>query len=601
MSANPIIYCLENLTDYREFERLCSDLMGASGYSGVEPIGGTGDRGRDAIHISRVNGKFTIFAYTVRSDWFVKLKQDCRRVREEKHDPHEIVFVCTSELSGNDKDNAKEKIKDTFGWPLEIYDIERIRVLLAGELRHLIAQHPAIFCPPWFPAKGGLSISDCKDTIVIDHLPIDHSLATWLSRRLLISGYKTWCYGLSPMVGEDKDESINILVEQRAIQYVPIISHDSFSDMDFVGRVSLAVRTSDFVMPCWSHNLDEYVSTSKILNIQPARFDSSWSEGLGKILNQLQARGIKPDIDKRKGKSIALRAYIPEPITKAVSEKVYSNVFAVKVPKSILVCELENTIDDCELKKLRSIWAFVKVSPKKFLSFDMPPANLALMKAPRLTEYSWESYEFREGRKSLNAVKELIKRSLHVSCSQAGLALCENRGIYHFTEKDGKRHNISFVHVDGRKTQVAVTGIKQDGWGERATKFRYQLSPNFRVDRDEEGRFWVVTGIYVRVTDLKGNPFEGKTIIRKRKKVTKNWWNKEWLARTLGVMQGLANTQDNEFIEIGSEDKRKIVITTKPLDWDCPISIDVEAVDRIGNFQEEMASARNFENDEPEE
>ena len=54
MSADPIIYCLERLTDYRQFERLCSDVMAGSGYPNIEPIGGTGDRGRDAIHPSAV-------------------------------------------------------------------------------------------------------------------------------------------------------------------------------------------------------------------------------------------------------------------------------------------------------------------------------------------------------------------------------------------------------------------------------------------------------------------------------------------------------------------------------------------------------------------
>ncbi|MDO9106948.1 MAG: hypothetical protein Q7U57_18550 [Methylovulum sp.] len=575
--------------------------MAGSGYSQIEPFGGTGDRGRDAIHLSRINGKFTVFAYTVRSDWLVKLNQDCKRVKEEQHNPHEVVFVCTSELSGNEKDKAKEKIKDNFGWSLDIYDIERIRVLLAGEFRHLIAQHPTIFCPPWFPARGGLSISECKDTIVIDHLPNNHSLATWLTRRLSVSGYKTWCYGLSPLVGEDKDESISILIEQRAIQYVPLISLETFTDAGFLGRISTALRTNDFVMPCWSENLEKSYSNAKILNVEAARFDASWSEGLEKILNQLNARGVKPDIDQERGKSIALRAYMPEPVTKAVNEKVYSNVFAVKVPKSIIICDLEKTMDDVELYKLRPIWAFVKASPNKLLSFDVPPSNVPLVKTQRLPEYSWENYESREGKKSLDLVKELIKRSLHVSCAQAGLALWTDRDVYYFAEKDGKQNKISFIHVDGRKTHVAGTGIKQDGWGDRATKFRYQLSPNFRIDRDEEGRFWVMTRIYIRVTDLDGKPFEGKAIIRKRKKVTKNWWNQQWLARTLGVMQGLANTDDNQSIQIGSEDKRKVVISTKPLDWDCPISIDVEAVDRIGDFQEEMASAKYFEEDTSEE
>lgn len=282
MSANPIIYCLENLTDYREFERLCSDLMAGCGYSEIEPIGGTGDQGRDAIHVSKENGQFTVFAYTVRSDWPVKLNSDCKRIKEN-YNPDQVIFFCTSNLSGDKKDTAKEKIKNEFGWSLEIYDIERIRVLLAGELRHLIAQHPAIFCPPWFPVKGGLSIAEFRDTIVIDHLTNDHSLATWLSRKLSISGFKTWCYGLAPLAGEDKDESISILIEQRAIQYIPVISHEAFTNMEFVGRMSSAIRTDDFVMPCWSENLQDSTAHAKILQIEPARFYASWSEGLEQI------------------------------------------------------------------------------------------------------------------------------------------------------------------------------------------------------------------------------------------------------------------------------------------------------------------------------
>lgn len=588
---------MESLTDYREFERLCSDLMAGSGYAQIEPIGGTGDRGRDAIYSSKENGRCAIFAYTVRSDWLVKLKHDCKRIQEEEHNPNQVVFVCTSSLSGTDKDTAKQKIRDKFGWQLEIYDIERIRVLLVNELRHLIAQHPAIFCPPWFPTKGGLSIAENKDIIVIDHLSGDHSLATWLSRRLSVAGYKTWCYGLSPLVGENKDESISILINQRAIQYIPILSYETFTDMDFLGRIGSAVRADDFVLPCWSEKIEEAKINAKILNIEPARFDLAWSKGLEKILNQLQARGITPDVDKERWKSIALKAYMPEPITKPIPEKVYSNVFFAKVPPSVLVFDLERKMTDNELEVFRSNWAFVKVSPEKLLSFTHPPAILPLRFPSRIPEYSWRDFDFKEGRNSETVVKELIRRSLDVACVQAGLSLCPDRNVYYFTEQNNKQRNISFIHVDGRRTRVAVTGMAQDGSGERAIKFRYQLSPKFRVSRDEAGEFWVMTRLYIRVVDLDGNPFKGKAIIRKRKKVSKKWWNKEWLARTLGVMQGLANTEENEFIEIGAEDTRKVVITTAPLHWECPISIDVEAVDRIGDFQEEMASARYIEDD----
>ena len=52
MAANITIYCLEEVTDYFEFERFCHDLMALEGYSSIEPLGGFKDKGRDAIHVS---------------------------------------------------------------------------------------------------------------------------------------------------------------------------------------------------------------------------------------------------------------------------------------------------------------------------------------------------------------------------------------------------------------------------------------------------------------------------------------------------------------------------------------------------------------------
>lgn len=43
MSADPILYCLERVSDYRDFERLCSVLLAGAGYPGIDPFGGTGE------------------------------------------------------------------------------------------------------------------------------------------------------------------------------------------------------------------------------------------------------------------------------------------------------------------------------------------------------------------------------------------------------------------------------------------------------------------------------------------------------------------------------------------------------------------------------
>ncbi|WP_406569401.1 restriction endonuclease, partial [Burkholderia cenocepacia] len=57
MSADPITYCLECISDYRDFERLSSAILTGLGYLEIDPLGGTGDEGRDAVIRSDSQGR----------------------------------------------------------------------------------------------------------------------------------------------------------------------------------------------------------------------------------------------------------------------------------------------------------------------------------------------------------------------------------------------------------------------------------------------------------------------------------------------------------------------------------------------------------------
>ena len=594
MAADPIIYCLEHLTDYYQFERLCSDIMSGTDYPNIEPLGGASDKGRDALFLSKDNNTTTIFAYTVRSDWSKKLREDRLRIEEERHGPDSLVFVCNSTLSTDNKDKAKFDTVENYGFTLEIFDLERIRVLLSGNLRHLIANHPSIFTPPWFQMKGGLSIAMAQDTLLIDHIVSDHAIATWLARKLSLGGYKTWCYGTAPLAGENADSTVRTLIDNRAIQYLPILSREALEEPNFISRCGAALSKDDFVLPCWLDSLDNLVSTSKLFQYEAARFDTSWPTGLNAVLSGLKSKGISANLGSEQGRAIALRAYMPEPVLKVVPERIFSNVFSVTVPKSVMVFDLVRDMDEDELDSLKQSWAFVKVSPSKLFAFDHPTESIPLKRMPNIPEYAWENFPTYEGKNSINVVKELIKKSLEVACYRTGLEFCDDRKVIYFPHNNGSHHRVHFQHLDGRNTHVAMTGEKQYGWGEHKSRFRYQLAPLFKVGRDEDGHWWVTTKLYVRVTDCSGNLFQKKDIVRRRKKVTKAWWNQQWLARTLGVMQAIKLDQNDEFIEVGT-DKRRVSVNTLPLEWECPVAIDVEAVGRIGDFQQEMATVKIVE------
>ena len=600
MSADSIVYCLENLTDYFQFERLCSDVMNQSGYKEIEPLGGSNDRGRDALHSTHAQpNEATIFAYSVRGDWRQKLiNEDCQRIRSEQHKISHLVFVTTASITATQKDAVKQAIKDEFGWVLQIFDLERLRIRLAGDLRYLVAQHPAIFCEPFFPTRGGLSIAESRDTLVIDHHSGDHAVATWLSRRLQLAGFRIWCYGTAPLAGEDPDESVRTLIRQRAVRYLPILSTRSVTDSNFITRCGIATETDGLVLPCVAEEYQSEVPR-KLADLAASDFSKSWAAGLASVIASLNATGVSQTFDGDQGKAIALRSYVPEPVTKQVPETVYSNAFPVTVPNAVHVYRLHRAPSKEQKKVLREEWAFVLADANTLLSFEPPPvAMLPSDSFDQPASFLWEHCEFEYGKRSRSVVKELIWRSLDVACGRAGLLWCDDRRKFFFAQGSNPRHKLSYVHVDGRKTHVSATGQKTLGSGEHAQPFRYQLCPTFKVGQDEPGAWWATMKIYIRITDLQGQPHQKKAITRRRKQVANGWWNKHWFARTIAIMQALANENLEIVIGVG---KQQVIVSASALQWQCPVAIDYDAVERIGDFQAEMAALRYREIEQDEE
>ncbi len=599
MSADPVVYCLERVTDYRDFERLCSALMAGAGYPCLDPLGGTGDEGRDAIIRSDELGRKIAFAYTVRNDWDTKLKSDCKRVHEMGHAPHMFVFVCNEPLSASQKDEAHAFVAKTYGWTLDLFDIERLRVQLVSPQRHLVAQHPAIFPPPFFPQRGGQSIAESRDTILIDHVPKDHALATWLARRLTMVGFRTWCHGTAPLAGENADESVRKLIEVRANHFLPVITASSLDDNVFLERCTIAASKEDFVLQCCTAPADDSRLPSRLRRVAPAEFASSWNIGLSQVLSRLSSVGIRPSIDPERGRQIALGDYLPARVTTATPEPVFANVFPLKLPPAMLVFDLLETLTDEATLALRKRWAFVEVAPRRLVAFTPPPqGSIPRTRVDHTPEFAWREFSERFGKRSIDLAKELARRSLEVVCAQRGLQFCTDRNVFYFPKRDAREWSQTMQHVDGRSTWVYLTGERTKRSGGRTTTFFYQLAPRFFAQYDDDGSWNVIVRIYVRVTTDGGALFEGKDIGRHRKRVTRSWWNQQWLQRLLGIVQALQTSAG--VVEIG-EAGREVQMQTKPLSWHCPVGLDVASLSSMADVGEELAQSRARDDEEDDD
>lgn len=250
MGANPTIYCLENLTDYLEFERLCTDLMALGGYPSIEPLGGFSDKGRDAIHIDR-SGKTTIFAYSVRENWRVKLAEDVGKVFRHGHICDTLVFITTSKFSATERDEAVDTIRREYGWMLEIYGVERLRVLLEISHPQIINNHPQIFNPKLYLLQQETTE---RKHIFLSYVQNDWGLAEWLTRKLTAEGYLVWCERYNLFGGESYPDSIDDAANNLAFCMIALYSKASLNNQEVIRHRHLALsigklRSSEFLLP----------------------------------------------------------------------------------------------------------------------------------------------------------------------------------------------------------------------------------------------------------------------------------------------------------------------------------------------------------------
>lgn len=580
MGADPIIYCLQQVTDYDQFERFCTDLMTAEGYENIEPLGGRGDKGRDAIRISRSNpDDITIFAYSVREDWFKKLTEDSNRIKDVGHKLNRLVFCCTSHYSATERDKAIEFIQQNFCWRLEIYGLERIRNLLATVHERIITKHTQIFTPPFFSKAGGQTLSYSPDLIIIDFANSDEALASWLAKKLKLHGFLVWCRSIDPIAGESINDTIDSLLEHRAASYLAILSQSAFEDNNLSYRRSSALKIGKkkpvpFLIPIISQPIYDEFLDSNLRSLEKIHFFDSWYSGLNKLLEVLEAMNCPIFQD---GKYFSLNPFFSDDVVIDREESIFSNIFEViEIPEVIQRFESSTIITQSTKEDLSNRWAFRQVNESTFLSFHHPPQKDAInLKIIKNGGAVWSLVKSIDNISIKNLVPELIKKSLFVECLKKGLLLCSNTLLPYFPKNLLKSDRVYFDHLDGTKSYVKMSGERKYYKPHASENYKYNLSPKFYVSERNGGSYGVILHIYIRLTDFSGKPLEVKKIISRRKHLCKNWYNDEWSKRIIAIMKFIANGQN---ISIGTNDEDKIIISASPVMWTVPVSINEKAL-----------------------
>ena len=588
MAANPTIYCLEEVTDYFEFERLCSALMSLEGYSSIEPLGGSSDKGRDAIYISESN-ETSIFAYSVREDWRAKLAEDAEKVYKHQHACDEFVFITTAKVTASQRDEAVGYIKSEFSWQLQLYSIERLRILIDVKHPQIKELHPGIFRPEFLPIQGQIGTSAKQDYLFISSVDEDSVFADWLVRKLTAEGYRVWCERFQLLGGETFPDDIDDAIKNRTFRFIGLYSRASLKNLEVIRQRSLALnigneRKQDFLIPLDVDGVDQTQLDHVTKTLRFIPFQYNWAEGLKQLLKKLESIGSPRSVPN--GKRIAAKTFLGDDVRSNEKEILFSNCLQIQqIPKVIYRFKAQKEIPKEKLDELKFEWSYRRVDPYTFLSFHKPPALIT-------REYGvtkkggglWPEVERIDGIRSSNLVSELIRKALIVKCHQKGLKYCSEAGLLYFPPDLLKNDRLNFIRPDDNsETYVLANGERKHPSG---GKYLYSLAPDFFIRQDLFDDFTVLIRIRVRLSDPKGKPLKGhRTIVSRRKYLCKNWWNKEWFNRTLAVSQFLAGEGK---ITIGESQDVQIIIDANPLHFKAPVGINEEGLGEISHEQTKL-------------
>lgn len=597
MGAEPTIYCLEQLTDYDQFERFCSDLMVLEGYDGLEPLGGYKDKGRDALHTAKNGGTNTVFAYSVREDWLDKLNEDADKVKKHGHACDDLVFLSTASFTATERDNAIKETKANYGFNALLYGLERLRMLL-NKHPQLITQHPHIFHPAFFANSSATNGTAPRDLLVIDNVVEDDTMATWLARRLQLEGYQVWSKATSPTAGSSVNETIEKLVKSRAFRLLQVMSPHAVSDNEFNSRRSFAFGVTDnLVLPLTSMDFDPATLDSKSSKLEAVMFTKSWAEGLTVLLKALKDSGCPGFRDATTRFSTSFG--VMPGLVKEQPERLISSQFdVIKIPKSINRYVSDKEINEQELQDMSLQWAFRKVDKNRFLSFFAPPTDLKRKFVIKdKGGAAWDIVADIDKIAVKILLPELIRKSIIVHSISKGLKYCpEFDGLY-FPENLVPSDRLNFIRPDGEKSFVGPVGQRKFWRPGISTIYKYALSPLFRVVDGYENKYRIQLKTRIRFTDEDGTLLPSKAAFSRRKHLCRSWFNYEWLHRMLAMIQFLSENETITIGPVGSE----LIISAKPNEWLVPLSIDEDALsNKEGDREEMMAYSRNNDDDEDE-
>jgi hypothetical protein len=417
-----------------------------------------------------------------------------------------------------------------------------------------------------------------RDHLFISYAWEDRVFARWLALKLTNEGYKVWIDQFELLGGESWPRDIDNAIKTRTFRMLGLLSKHSLHKANPVKERTLALTIAkqpgraEFLIPLNVDGLQPIELDWLTSDITFIPFMASWNKGLQQLLKLLD-REQCPRGDVDRSRAIVSRVAATSECLATAPETLISNACEfTQTPTVISTFMMSPSLQyERHFDTMRD-WAYYALTPHRVVAFHPPGPELeAWFTAQKSRDYRWASTPEIDGVSTQNIVTALLRRCIETRCRQRGFLWSDCASAYSCILPFAR--DLKVTLPDGTKTTAQSSGQRTFfRVGAPKTMYRYWLTVLPIVVRNLFDDFSLAWKLGLHFTDTKNVPLPVTVRNSRRKHVTGQWLNWEWLVRHLGVIQHLAGP-DN-LIHIGPEGPQQVVLDCSTLLFTASKSID---------------------------
>jgi hypothetical protein len=423
-----------------------------------------------------------------------------------------------------------------------------------------------------------------RDHLFVSYAGEDAEFAKWLTLRLTIAGYRVWCDHIKLLGGESYPTDIDATIKTRTFRLLAVLTEHSLRKPNPLKERTLALnlqkaRGEELLIPLNLGGLRPEDLDWMTSDLTFVPFHRNWAAGLAQLLKKLEGVGAprtRPD-----GPDVVARWAADQDILASRSETLRSNAYPLtKIPDELL----DVTIPGANAIARVGEWPAYWIGDNRLLAFELPQA-IARDPAVSVLRVFWRRTPKHHNIATENVAKSLLGKHLRCRLLAKGLVLSPDKRVLYFPPGLLVHDQLRFPSYTGRNTYALTVSERSFRTLRGPETHRYHLAPQLIPVL---GAFPVPVALLklrVHLTNLDGSALPPAVAFRRRQRLCKNWWNHQWLSRTIGVMWWFADGQPE--VELALTSSCQIRIAATPITGAVPVGIDETILDAEEDDTEE--------------